>query len=142
MGYAYYTTHPCGMASTRRGDTTSAPWHDELGQRLGLEIRSMRLLAGGASKEAWAVDADGQPLLVRRAGGGVIYSHTLSLAQEFRVLEAAAAAGVKVPRPVAYLGELGGREAFAMEFVEGETIGRRVVREPKAALPLQLADEL
>ena len=35
------------------------------------------LLAGGASKEAWAVDAGGEALLVRRAGGGVIHRHTL-----------------------------------------------------------------
>ena len=102
----------------------------------------MRLLAGGASKEAWAVDADGEQLLVRRAGGGVIHIGTLSLEDEFRVLEAAAEAGVKVPRPVAYLGELDGREAFAMERVEGETIGRRIVRDPPAALEHQLAEEL
>ena len=88
------------------------------------------------------MEADGERLLVRRAGGGVIHEETLSLDHEFQVLEAAAATGVKVPRPVAYLGELGGREAFAMEFVEGETIGRRIVREPPPALPLQLADEL
>jgi aminoglycoside phosphotransferase (APT) family kinase protein len=103
----------------------------------------MQLLAGGASKEAWAVDTqNGDALLVRRAGGGVIYSHTLSLEHEFHVLEAAAEAGVKVPRPVAYLGEVGGREAFAMERVEGETIGRRIVREPPPGLELELADEL
>ena len=102
----------------------------------------MHLLAGGASKEAWAVDADGERLLVRRAPGGVIHEATLSLEQEFQVLEAAAEAGVKVPRPVAYLGELGGREAFAMERVEGETIGRRIVRDPPPGLETQLAEEL
>jgi aminoglycoside phosphotransferase (APT) family kinase protein len=106
------------------------------------EVRGARLLAGGASKEAWEVEtADGR-LLVRRAGGGVIHRDTLTLEQEFRVLEAAYAAGVKVPRPVAYLGEVEGREAFAMEFVEGETIGRRVVRSPPEGLPEQLAEEL
>ena len=41
------------------------------------------LLPGGASKEAWAVDAEGERLLVRRAGGGVIHRHTLSLRDEF-----------------------------------------------------------
>ena len=102
----------------------------------------MHLVPGGASKEAWAVDAGGERLLVRRAGGGVIHEQTLSLEHEFQVLRAAAAAGVMVPRPVAYLGELGGREAFAMEFVEGETIGRRIVKDPPPGLQLQLADEL
>jgi aminoglycoside phosphotransferase (APT) family kinase protein len=105
------------------------------------------LLAGGASKEAWAVDAGGEPLLVRRAAGGVIHRHTLSLADEFAVLEAAHAAGVKVPRPVRYIPDLEGREAFVMERLEGETIGRRIVRKEELAaarsrLPVQMADEL
>ena len=123
-------------------------WADELRERLGArDVGEPRLLAGGASKEAWAVDADGRPLLVRRAGGGVIHQGTLSLEQEYRVLEVAHEAGVRVPAPFAYLGELGGREAFAMERVEGETIGRRIVTRPelaeaRTALPLQLADEL
>jgi aminoglycoside phosphotransferase (APT) family kinase protein len=102
----------------------------------------MHLLAGGASKEAWAVDAEGSALLVRRASRGVIHAATLSLEDEFHVLEAAAEAGVKVPRPVAYLGELGGREAFAMERVEGETIGRRIARNPPPGLDVQLEAEL
>ena len=121
---------------------TAPAWADQLEERLGLEIESMRLVAGGASKEAWAVDGAGERLLVRRAGGGVIHEGTLSLEYEFRVLEAAAEAGVKVPRPVAYLGELGGREAFAMDRVEGETIGRRIVRSPPPGLAVELAEEL
>jgi aminoglycoside phosphotransferase (APT) family kinase protein len=120
----------------------AAPWAEELEARLGRRVTAMHLLPGGASKEAWAVDADGERLLVRRALAGVIHEGTLALENEFRVLEAAAEAGVKVPRPVAYLGELGGREAFAMELVEGETIGRRIVRNPPAGLESQLADEL
>jgi aminoglycoside phosphotransferase (APT) family kinase protein len=118
------------------------PWAVELEAALGRRVESLRLLPGGASKEAWAVDADGSRLLVRRAGGGVIHEATLSLEQEFHVLEAAHEAGVKVPRPIAYLGELGGREAFAMERVEGETIGRRIARDPPAGLDVQLAEEL
>jgi aminoglycoside phosphotransferase (APT) family kinase protein len=120
----------------------AAPWADELEARLGRPVASMHLLPGGASKEAWAVESDIERLLVRRAGGGVIHEGTLSLESEFRVLEAAVEAGVKAPRPVAYLGELGGREAFAMEFVDGETIGRRIVRDPPAGLDTQLAEEL
>jgi aminoglycoside phosphotransferase (APT) family kinase protein len=117
-------------------------WAEELAAKLGRPVESMRLLPGGASKEAWAVDADGERLLVRRAGGGVIHEATLSLEHEFQVLEAAVEAGVKAPRPVAYLGELGGREAFAMELVDGETIGRRIVRDPPPGLELRLAEEL
>jgi aminoglycoside phosphotransferase (APT) family kinase protein len=118
------------------------PWAAELEAALGRRVELLRLLPGGASKEAWAVDANGSRLLVRRAGGGVIHEATLSLEQEFDVLEAAHEAGVKVPRPIAYLGELGGREAFAMERVEGETIGRRIARDPPVGLDVQLAEEL
>jgi aminoglycoside phosphotransferase (APT) family kinase protein len=100
------------------------------------------LLAGGASKEAWAVDVDGQELLIRRAAVGVIHQFTLTLEQEFVVLKAAHEAGVKVPRPIAYYPDLGGREAFAMERVHGETIGRRIVRNPPPGLPEQMAEEL
>jgi aminoglycoside phosphotransferase (APT) family kinase protein len=117
--------------------------NEELGERLGSNVTALRQLAGGASKEAWAVElADGRELLVRRAGVGVIHRDTLTLEQEFRVLEAAVAAGVRAPRPVAYLGDVDGREAFAMELVEGETIGRRLVRDPPEALPLEMAVEL
>ena len=112
-----------------------------------VEISEPVLLAGGASKEAWAVDADGERLLVRRAAVGVIHRHTLSLADELAVLAAAYEAGVKVPRPYGYVADLAGREAFVMERLQGETIGRRIVQRPeleaaRAALPLQLAEEL
>jgi len=127
-------------------------WADELRERLrAADASEPRLLAGGASKEAWAVDvrtADGDvPLLVRRAAGGVIHADTLSLEQEYLVLEAAYEAGVAVPKPFGYLGELGGREASAVARVEGETIGRRIVQKPelagaRAVLPRQLAEEL
>ena len=100
------------------------------------------LLAGGASKEAWAVDAGGRELLIRRAAGGVIHQATLPLEQEFEVLRAAHEAGVKVPEPIAYLGEVEGREAFVMERIHGETIGRRIVKSPPPGLDLQLAEEL
>src|SRR5256885_14416070 len=61
------------------------------------------LLPGGASKEAWAVDAGGERLLVRRAGGGVIHRHTLSPPHQVEGLRAAHEAGGKGPRPGAYL---------------------------------------
>src|SRR5690348_14560415 len=116
--------------------------HEALEAVLG-PISEPVLLPGGASKEAWAVDSGGERLLVRRAGGGVIHRHTLSLRHEFDVLRAAHEAGVKVPRPVAYIEDLDGREAFVMERLEGETIGRRIVRAPvPESLPVQMAEEL
>jgi aminoglycoside phosphotransferase (APT) family kinase protein len=119
------------------GAVTTPEWMSTLGR-----VERATLLPGGASKEAWSVDVDGEELLVRRAGGGVIHQATLSLEQEFEVLRAAHEAGVKVPRPISYYADLGGREAFAMERVRGETIGRRIVRNPPPALPLQMAQEL
>src|SRR3954453_788383 len=103
----------------------------ELGRRLPdllggpVELGTPRLLAGGASKQAWSVDAQVEgrlhELLVRRATGGAIYSDMLSLEEEYRVLQAAYDAGVKVPRPYGYLADLAGRDAFVMERVKGET---------------------
>jgi aminoglycoside phosphotransferase (APT) family kinase protein len=120
-----------------------------LSELLGREVAVSEpvLLAGGASKEAWAVDADGERLLVRRAAVTVMHHHTLTLEQEFAVLEAAYEAGVKVPKPYGYVADLAGREAFVMERLEGETIGRRIVQKDELAaarekLPVQLAEEL
>ncbi len=124
-------------------------FQEALSEVLGREVAVSEpvLLAGGASKEAWAVDADGEPLLVRRASVGVIHRHTLSLRDEYRVLEVAHDAGVTVPRPYGYVADLAGREAFVMERLGGETIGRRVVQRPelataREALPRQMAEEL
>jgi aminoglycoside phosphotransferase (APT) family kinase protein len=116
---------------------TEPDWLAQLGA-----VERATLLPGGASKEAWAVDVGGRELLVRRALRTVLHRFGLSLEQEFRVLEVAFAAGVRVPRPVGYHPDLGGREAFAMERVRGETIGRRIVRRPPPGLPEQMAGEL
>ncbi|MGH8750212.1 MAG: phosphotransferase family protein [Burkholderiales bacterium] len=124
-----------------------------LGELLDSPVRisSARMIPGGASKEAWAVDAVGPDgtleLLVRRAGGGVIYKHTLSLRDESAVLQAAYQAGIKVPRVYGYLADLAGREAFVMQRVQGESIGRRIVQKPelsraRAQMPAQMAQTL
>jgi len=117
----------------------------------GTRVTRAALLGGGASMEAWAVDAETPrgplPLLLRRAAGGRIYSEALSLAQEFRVLQAAWEAGVLVPRPYRHFPDVAGREAFLMERLPGETVGRRIVQKPelaeaRAALPGQMAEQL
>ncbi|MGF1472126.1 MAG: phosphotransferase family protein [Rubrobacteraceae bacterium] len=116
-----------------------------------VEVERPRLIPGGASKDSWAVDLTTRDarleLLVRRGAGGVIYSDTLSLKQEFQVVEAAYRSGVRAPKPYGYLEDLAGREAFIMERLEGESLGRRLVqrREFAAArevLPRQMAEEL
>ena len=136
------------MSSNDRTDMRDA-FQAALAEILGreVEISEPVLLAGGASKEAWSVDADGERLLVRRAAATVMHHHTLTLAQEYAAIEAAYDAGVKVPKPYGYVADLAGREAFAMERLEGDTIGRRIVRKDelaaaRARLPVQLAEEL
>jgi aminoglycoside phosphotransferase (APT) family kinase protein len=124
-----------------------AEMREALQELLGRDVSEPVLLAGGASKEAWAVDADGEKLLVRRAAVGVIHKHTLTLEAEFAVLEAAYEADVKVPRPITYIPDLAGREAFVMERLDGDTIGRRIVRKEELEharflLPVQMAEEL
>src|SRR5436309_13206627 len=97
-----------------------AEMREALQSVLGTDVGEPLLLAGGASKEAWAVDVAGERLLVRRAAPSVIHRHTLSLRDEFEVLEAAYEAGVKVPRPLQYLRDLHGREACVVERLGGE----------------------
>jgi aminoglycoside phosphotransferase (APT) family kinase protein len=125
-----------------QGFVVSQALEEAFAAALGAPVERAILLAGGASKEAWAVDSEGRELLIRRAAGGVIHQATLTLEQEFEVLRAAHEAGVKVPEPIAYLGEVEGREAFVMERIHGETIGRRIVKSPPPGLDLQLAEEL
>jgi aminoglycoside phosphotransferase (APT) family kinase protein len=117
----------------------------------GLSIQKLHLLAGGASKEAWFLDLEQQgqthQLIVRRAGGGAMNLEQLTLEQEFKVIEAAFAVGVTVPKPIAYLPDVLGREAFVSERVRGEAVGRRVVSrlelaEARASLPKRMAEEL
>ena len=116
-----------------------------------LHISKIRQLAGGASKEAWALDLETNagPLevLLRRAGGGTINSQTLTLEQEFRVLMRAFQSAVTAPEPLAYLPDCLGREAFVMRRLQGEGVGKRIVSKPefaaaRAVLPIRMAEEL
>src|SRR5256885_689006 len=101
--------------------------------------------------EAWALEirAPSGPLslVLRRAAGGRIYPDALSLEHEHDLIAEAHRAGVKVPRPHGFLPDLAGHDAFLMDRLQGETVGRRIVRLPelagaRAALPVQMAEEL
>jgi aminoglycoside phosphotransferase (APT) family kinase protein len=116
-----------------------------------VEIASLSLLAGGASMEAWALEirAPSGPLslVLRREAGGRIYPDALSLEHEHDLIAEAHRSGVKVPRPYGFLPDLAGHDAFLMDRLHGETVGRRIVRLPelaaaRAALPVQMAEEL
>jgi aminoglycoside phosphotransferase (APT) family kinase protein len=114
-------------------------------------IVNFTMLAGGASKEAWAIELETAnqklELILRRAGGGVMNADQITLEQEFKVLEAARDAGVRVAKPIAYFADVMEKEAFVSERLHGEAVGRRVVSRPefaaaRASLPIQLAEEL
>ncbi|MEA2624536.1 MAG: hypothetical protein QOD06_581 [Candidatus Binatota bacterium] len=103
-------------------------------------VGSLRRLPGGASREIWAFAAE-----LRR--GDAIDRHELVVridprgrqlpaggsAEEFALLEAAAAAGVPVPRVhwLARDSSVLGAPFFVMDLVPGETLARRLLRDPQ-----------
>jgi len=122
-----------------------------------VHVTGARQLTGGASRESWSVDievaggpeAGNQALVLRRDMGGVIHEEALSREQEFRVLQAAYDAGVKVPQPRWLCSDPAvlGVPFFVMDRLEGESVGRRIVREPALAegrrlLPRQMGEQL
>jgi aminoglycoside phosphotransferase (APT) family kinase protein len=102
-----------------------------------VDVHSLRRCSGGASRETWALDATGTsgrvyPLVLRRDPAG--QANADNRATEFAVLAAAERGGVPVPRVRALLGaedHLGA--GFLMDRVEGETIPRRILRDPQFA---------
>ncbi|RBM16297.1 phosphotransferase family protein [Prauserella sp. PE36] len=127
---------------------------ERLGARLGelwatpTEIAGLRRLSGGASKQTWVFEArprGGSPVrLVLRCdqpGQGRPGEPALEAA----LLRAATAAGVPVPALVDHCADDGalGVPYVLTEFLDGETIPRRLLREPRyAAARAGLAREL
>ncbi len=104
--------------------------------KLGAEgARNLRRMTAGATQEVWRFDLveNGRetPLVLRRAPGGTRVSDTaIGLETEARLVQAATRAGVAAP-PVRYVlePEDGLGHGFLMGFVEGETLGGRIVRQ-------------
>jgi aminoglycoside phosphotransferase (APT) family kinase protein len=118
-----------------------------------VHVSNLRQLTGGASRDTWSFDAEigGERvgLVLRRDLGGTITDTALSREQEFCVLQAAHAAGVLAPRPRWLCPDASvlGAAFFIMDRLEGESVGRRVVREPALAearrrLPRQMGEQL
>ena len=105
-------------------------------------IANLHRLPAGASQETWAIDVETEdgalPLILRRgvhgnnrSGSG---STTVLLSTEAELATIAETAGVPVPR-VRYVlqPEDGVGSGFIMDFVEGETIARKILRDAEYA---------
>jgi aminoglycoside phosphotransferase (APT) family kinase protein len=99
-------------------------------------VADVRRLTGGASRETWAFTAlpdRGAPrrLVLRRDPPGTVRPEGMAL--EARVLAAAARAGVAVP-PLVDAGTdpaVVGSPYLIMDHVDGETIARKLLRDPQ-----------
>lgn len=109
--------------------------------RLGAgELGEVARLSGGANQETYRIEmTNGERLALRRAvGDGGAFAGDMSLrggvAAEATLLRAAADAGVPVAKVVHVLepdDELG--QGLLLEWLEGETIGQRIVRSDRFA---------
>jgi aminoglycoside phosphotransferase (APT) family kinase protein len=125
--------------------TATVPvWADDLAGVLGAhELQGLRRLSGGASRETWAFDADGRPLILQRERPGGVASGAMGT--EVRLLRAAREAGVPVPAVVVFGGDVDdvcgnavdaralGSSWMVVERIDGETIPRRILRDEEFA---------
>lgn len=140
---------------------------DDLRQRLArfisqqtgsaARITMLQRLSGGASRDTWALDleidtgrdAGTYALILRRDAGSSMNPEALSREQEFRLLRAAYAYGVAVPR-VRWLctdTAVLGAPFLLMDRIAGESLGTRIVRRPefaaaRARLPQHMVEQL
>jgi aminoglycoside phosphotransferase (APT) family kinase protein len=97
-------------------------------------ISGLMRLSGGATQEIWRFDLDtaegSQPLIMRRAPGCDRRSEVgVGLNVEAQLIAAARNSGVSVPEVFHVLApEDGLGHGFIMEFVDGETLGGRIVK--------------
>ena len=120
--------------------------------RHGGAVTSFKPLHGGACQENFRVDLtlDGKPLtLALRSDAAQSLPGSLRRRDEFEVLKAAVAAGVKTPAARWLSPNLlrEGSDAYFLDWSPGEAIGRRIVRNPELAearkrLPEELGTSL
>lgn len=96
-------------------------------------LSALRRLSGGASQETWSFEAGGARYILRRSPPSVVASPSsmaIGLETEAALMQAAARAGVPSPE-VKYIlrEEDGAGRGFVQSFVEGETLGGRIVKD-------------
>ena len=104
-------------------------------------VSSLQRLSGGASQETWSfvVQAPTQadlPMVLRRAPEGAAEraAGNVSLQTEAQIIEQAARFGVPVPAvPLVLQPAMGLGAGYVMQYVAGETLGRRIVDEARLA---------
>jgi aminoglycoside phosphotransferase (APT) family kinase protein len=99
-----------------------------------VQVRGLRRLTGGASRETWFFEAtgtsgDARPLVLRRDPPGRPRADGMSI--EAHAIASAARAGVPVPDVLAYGDDTERLEApfMIMEWLAGETLARRILGE-------------
>src|SRR5258708_25021974 len=101
-----------------------------------VQITGLAQLAGGASRELWRLDLHAESgtlqgdhaLVLQRSMGGKIYESALDLGAEYRVVKAVYDCGLPVPRPFAFWPDLLGRPSILAQRLDGESIGRKLVK--------------
>jgi aminoglycoside phosphotransferase (APT) family kinase protein len=105
----------------------------------GVRVSNLTRLSGGASQETWAFDAQNgdarRPMILRRSPGGMgraANSEAIGLATEAKLIGCARKADVPAPKVlgISAAGSALG-EAFIMERVDGEALGRKILRDPE-----------
>jgi aminoglycoside phosphotransferase (APT) family kinase protein len=118
----------------------------------GARLLSVTPLHGGACQENYRVElliGDTPTTLALRSDAKTSLAESIPRRVEYAVIDAAVAAGVKTPRARWLTRDLlrAGADAYFLDWVFGEAIGRRVVRNPelegaRARLPNELAQTL
>jgi aminoglycoside phosphotransferase (APT) family kinase protein len=94
-------------------------------------VTGLRRLSGGASRETWAFEAGGRPLILQRERPARV--PRVGMAIETALLRAARERDVPVPAVVAADADAGGgplgRAWMVVERIDGETIARRILRD-------------
>ena len=105
----------------------------DLGSRLGGEVSELRRLSGGASRETWSFVLDGTRRLILRRDPPK--APKTGMTREAELFRAAAAAGVPVPELVDASDDPAvlGSAFLVMVHVDGETIPRKILRDPEYA---------
>lgn len=110
---------------TTESDDTAVLLHEVLGE----PITGLARLSGGASRATWRFAAGGRPLVAQLQRAGDLRDMLI----EADVVGAAGRAGVPVPELVTAGRRDGGGAYMIVEAIDGETIARKIQRDPEYA---------